>query len=61
MLGRSCMQEISLDYIAEQYKEYSAHMKWYLKGSKKPTDYKPKILSFIEFVELNFKGKYHII
>jgi hypothetical protein len=52
------MQEISLDYIAEQYKDYSAHMKWYNKNKKTLTF---KILTFSEFVELNYKGKYHII
>jgi hypothetical protein len=52
------MQEISLDYIAEQYKKYKIHMKWYNKSKKTPTF---KILTFMEFVELNYKGKYHII
>lgn len=52
------MQEISLDYISEQYKEYKAHMAWYNKSKKTPSF---KILNFSEFVDLNFKGKYHII
>lgn len=52
------VQEILLDNIAIQYKEYVAHMKWYNKSKKTPTF---KILNFSEFVELNFKGKYHII
>ena len=52
------MQEISLDYIAEQYRDYISHMKWYNKSKKTPSF---KILTFSEFVDLNFKGKYHII
>lgn len=49
------MQEISLDYIVEQYKDYTAR---YNKNKKTLTF---KILTFSEFVEFNYKGKYHII
>lgn len=52
------MQEISLDYIADQYKDYTAHLKWYNEFKKIQSF---KILTFVEFVEFNYKGKYHII